>query len=68
MTIFSTDADLVLSNNRFVSTAHCVFVRGEGGWVSVRDTSTNGTLLNGSRLQKDTDVSISDLHNDDLAV
>ncbi len=55
--IFSPDADLEIADNRFVSTSHCVLVRGEGGWVSLNDTSTNGTLLNGTKLDKNTSVS-----------
>ena len=55
------DADLVISKNQFVSTTHCVLVRGGGGEVWIRDTSTNGTLLNGTRLERNKEV--WSLHN-----
>lgn len=54
---FLSDADLVIPENKFVSTVHCVFVKGEGGRAHIKDTSTNGTLLNGSRLERNVEVS-----------
>ena len=39
-----------------MSTVHCVFVRGQGGQALLKDTSTNGTLLNGSRLERNAEV------------
>ena len=52
----SADADLVIPGNKFMSTVHCVFVRGQGGQALLKDTSTNGTLLNGSRLERNAEV------------
>lgn len=52
-------ADFILAENKFVSALHCVFMRGEGGEALLKDVSTNGTLLNGSRLEKNMQVSCS---------
>lgn len=46
----------MISGNQFVSTAHCVLGRGEGGELWIQDTSTNGTLLNGARLERNKEV------------
>lgn len=59
----SPDADLVIPGNKFVSTVHCVFVRGEGGRALIKDTSTNGTLLNGSRLARNSEVRFPRVHS-----
>lgn len=50
--ILSLDAELVISGNSFVSTQHCLLLRDEEGGKWVSDVSTNGTLLNGKRLEK----------------
>ena len=39
-----------------MSTRHCQLVKDEEGRKWVRDTSTNGTLLNGKRLEKNKEV------------
>lgn len=52
----SPGADLVIPKNQFVSTSHCVLVRDDGGEVWIRDTSTNGTLLNGTKLERNKEV------------
>ena len=51
-----TVADLVISNNSFVSSLHCVLLKSGEGAASIKDTSTNGTLLNGTKLNKDEEV------------
>ena len=52
----STGAELVLDGNRFVSTRHCLLQRDEEGRKWLTDSSTNGTLLNNRKLQKDNKV------------
>ena len=39
-----------------MSTRHCQLLKDEEGRKWVRDTSTNGTLLNGKRLEKNKEV------------
>ena len=48
--------DIIITGNRFVSSNHCELTRGEDGGTWIRDTSTNGTLLNGSRLTRNSRV------------
>ena len=55
MYIYS-DADLVILDNMFVSIQHCVLLRDEEGEKWVRDLSSNGTLLNGKRLERNKEV------------
>ena len=51
-------ADLMISNNTLVSTLHCALMKGaEGRGVVIKDTSTNGTLLNGKKMIKGEEVS-----------
>ena len=51
-------ADLMIGDNNLVSTLHCVLLKGaEGRGVAIRDTSTNGTLLNGKKVAKGEEVS-----------
>ena len=50
------DMDIVISGNKFVSTDHCELTKGEDGGVWITDKSTNGTLLNGSRLVRHSKV------------
>ena len=52
----SPDADLVIPNNKFVSTRHCQLLRDEEGRKWVRNTCTNGMLLNGKRVEKNKEV------------
>jgi predicted component of type VI protein secretion system len=40
--------DLAIENNRFISSIHCIF-EFDNGHVFIRDTSSNGTLINRSR-------------------
>lgn len=48
----------MISDNNLVSTLHCVLMKGtEGRGVAIKDTSTNGTLLNGKKLDKGEEVS-----------
>ena len=43
----------MIANNALVSTMHCVLMKGEGRvGVAIKDTSTNGTLLNGKKIMK----------------
>lgn len=52
-----TAADLTISNNSMVSNLHCVLMKGaEGKGVVIKDTSTNGTLLNGKKMAKGEEV------------
>ena len=37
--------DLAIENNRYMSSSHCIFEFNQGH-VSIRDTSSNGTLIN----------------------
>lgn len=37
--------DLAIENNRYISAAHCTF-QFDQGHVFIRDTSSNGTLIN----------------------
>ena len=48
----------MIANNALVSTMHCVLMK-EAGRVGVviKDTSTNGTLLNGKKMVKGEEVS-----------
>jgi E3 ubiquitin-protein ligase CHFR len=54
------EADLVISGNQLVSSRHCLLHRDEEGGKWVSDTSTNGTLLNNKRLEKNKKVKLSD--------
>ena len=49
----------MIANNALVSTMHCVLMKGPGaggGGVVIKDTSTNGTLLNGKKMVKGEEV------------
>lgn len=47
----------MITNNTLVSTMHCVLIKGEEGrGVVIKDTSTNGTLLNGKKMVKGEEV------------
>lgn len=53
------DCDVMVPDNR-VSGLHCVILRrGKNGGPALKDMSTNGTLLNGQRLDKSEEVGIS---------
>ncbi len=48
----------MIANNALVSTMHCMLMKGEGRMgVAIKDTSTNGTLLNGKKIVKGEEVS-----------
>ena len=48
----------MIANNALVSTMHCVLMKGAGRrGVVIKDTSTNGTLLNGKKMVKGKEVS-----------
>jgi pSer/pThr/pTyr-binding forkhead associated (FHA) protein len=51
------DVELVVGGNRFVSSRHCLLERDEKGGKWISDSSSNGTLLNGARLQRHKRVS-----------
>lgn len=40
--------DLSIENNRYISSSHCIFEY-DNGHLYIRDTSSNGTLINRSR-------------------
>ena len=46
----------MISGNQLVSSRHCLLHRDEEGGKWVSDTSTNGTLLNNKRLEKNKKV------------
>ena len=47
----------MIANNALVSTTHCTLIKGEGRvGVVIKDTSTNGTLLNGKKMVKGQEV------------
>ena len=47
----------MITNNALVSTMHCVLMKGAGRrGVVIKDTSTNGTLLNGKKMAKGEEV------------
>ena len=48
--------DLVIPGNLHVSGCHCILTRHPGSKVTLKDTSSNGTLLNGKRLDKNIEV------------
>ena len=51
-------ADLTIEDNHLVSSKHCVLMKGaEERGVVIKDTSTNGTLLNGKKMVKGEEVS-----------
>jgi len=51
--------DLAIENNRFISSSHCIF-EFDNGHVYIRDTSSNGTLINRSKkIQKNDSVNKS---------
>ena len=47
--------DKVLTENPRISSKHCKLVR-EGETIYLVDTSTNGTVVNGARVAKDSKV------------
>ena len=50
-------ADLTIEDNHLVSSKHCVLMKGaEERGVVIKDTSTNGTLLNGKKMVKGEEV------------
>ena len=52
-----TDAVDYVVDNQHVSGCHCILSRRDAeGKVSLKDTSTNGTLLNGKRLKRNVNV------------
>ena len=56
----SSEADCIISDNRFISRRHADIINREGRFF-VRDlNSRNGTLINGSRLQANNDTEIFD--------
>jgi hypothetical protein len=42
---FFTANDLAIVNNRYISSCHCI-IEFDNGHVFIRDTSSNGTLIN----------------------
>ncbi|CAI8049022.1 E3 ubiquitin-protein ligase CHFR [Geodia barretti] len=54
------DVELVVAENRFVSSRHCLLERDEKGGKWISDSSSNGTLLNGARLQRHKRVKLRD--------
>ena len=55
--VLCLDVELVVAENRFVSSRHCLLERDEKGGKWISDSSSNGTLLNGARLQRHKRVS-----------
>ena len=51
---FSELADLVIPDNKHVSGCHCVLSKTPK--ATLKDTSTNGTLLNNKRVQRNVQV------------
>jgi len=48
--------DLAIENNRYISSTHCI-IEFDSGHVHIRDTSSNGTLINRSKkIDKNTSV------------
>lgn len=63
---FAELADLVIADNKHVSGCHCVLNRGSTLKATLKDTSSNGTLLNHKRLRKGMEVShtlLPSVHN-----
>lgn len=46
----------MIPGNLHVSGCHCVLTRHLGSKVTLKDTSSNGTLLNGKRVEKNMEV------------
>ncbi|CAF1251860.1 unnamed protein product [Rotaria sordida] len=44
----ATTNDLAIANNQFISSSHCI-IEFDNGHVYIRDTSSNGTLINRSK-------------------
>jgi pSer/pThr/pTyr-binding forkhead associated (FHA) protein len=42
---FFSANDLAIANNRYISSVHCI-IEYDNGRVFIRDTSSNGTLIN----------------------
>ena len=49
-------ADVRYKSNRALSSLHCVLEKNDQGVVSLMDTSSNGTYVNGIRIEKDKHV------------
>ena len=59
MPFYFVAADLTIDGNSLVSSKHCVLMKGaEERGVVIKDTSTNGTLLNGKKMVKGEEVSV----------
>ena len=46
------DCSLYITNSKLVSNRHCVLIRDDDGKVVLKDTSSNGTLVNGKLIKK----------------
>ncbi|XP_019854831.1 PREDICTED: E3 ubiquitin-protein ligase CHFR-like [Amphimedon queenslandica] len=47
------DCDIAILNNKHVSSCHCSIIKDEEGVIWCKDTSTNGTLVNGVKINKE---------------
>lgn len=53
------DCNLCITNSKLVSNHHCVLMRDDGGKVLLKDTSSNGTLVNGKLIKKNETLQVN---------
>ncbi|CAF3115441.1 unnamed protein product, partial [Rotaria sp. Silwood2] len=62
--LFGLVNDLTIANNPYISSSHCI-IEFDNGHIYIRDTSSNGTLINRSRKISQNDCPI-ELHSGDI--